>query len=70
MSREWKIVVLTEEDIKATARKLGVELTDEEIEKVAYRVKKDVECDDGFWMGLWESLEYNIKEVKEEMNTE
>ena len=62
----WAIAILSRDDIIGEAKRLGISLTQEQIEKVAQRVLDDICRDDSFWDGFWQSVEAEIKAVLEE----
>jgi len=62
----WPIAILSQDDIIGEAKELGVELTQEQIEKVAQRVLDNISRDDGFWEGFWQSVKAEINAVLEE----
>ena len=56
-------IKITKEDVLYVARRLKVELTDEQIEEVLENTK-DILLDDGmFWRMVMDVVEYSMKDV-------
>ena len=52
------------EDIESQAEEMKMELTEEEIDKVANIADKALERNDFYWDIYWESIEYAIESLK------
>ncbi len=56
-------IKITKEDVLCVARRLKVELTDEEIEEVLENTKDILLDDEMFWRIIVDVVEYSIKDV-------
>lgn len=52
------------EDIQAKADEMEIELSDENIKKIANSVDKSLSNNDSYWESYWMTIEYVIREME------
>lgn len=52
------------EDIQAKAYEMEIELSDENIKKIANSVDKSLSNNDSYWESYWMTIEYVIREME------
>lgn len=53
------------EDIESRAEEMEVDLTEEDIMRIAAKANKTLENNDSYWDSYWMSIEYAIEAIKE-----
>lgn len=53
------------EDIESRAEEMEVDLTEEDIMRIAAKANKALENNDSYWDSYWMSIEYAIENFKE-----
>lgn len=51
------------EDIKAKAIEMGIDLEGKDIDRIADRVQRGLDNNDGFWECYWLSIGYELEEI-------
>jgi len=64
---EWSVVTLSRDDIVEMGKRMGInDLTEEEFERIAQRVKKGIERNDMVWDVYWDAIRIAVAEVVRE----
>ena len=51
------------EDIKSKAEEIGIDLTDENIDDIAYLAERAIDRNDFLWESRWRDIEYAIESI-------